>query len=60
YWVKEDNIVSEDDVFQEISPNETFFINEDGLLVICFDKYEVAPGAMGSPEFVIPAEYFQW
>ncbi|MBQ4504239.1 MAG: DUF3298 domain-containing protein [Firmicutes bacterium] len=60
YWVKADGIVSADDVFQTISPNETFFINEDGLLVICFDKYEVGPGAMGSPEFVIPSEYFQW
>ena len=32
-----------------------WYYNQDGNLVIAFDKYEVAPGAMGSPEFVIPA-----
>ena len=30
-----------------------WYYNQDGDLVINFDKYEVAPGAMGSPEFVI-------
>ena len=25
-------------------------------IVVCFDKYEVAPGSSGSPEFVIPEE----
>lgn len=41
-------------MFEEIQPDQKFFINDDGNLVICFDKYEVAPGATGSPEFVIP------
>ena len=27
--------------------------DKDGNLVIVFDKYEVAPGGMGTPEFVI-------
>lgn len=26
---------------------------KDGNIVIVFDKYEVAPGSMGTPEFVI-------
>ena len=30
-----------------------FYRNKDGNLVIVFDKYEVAPGSMGTPEFVI-------
>ena len=41
-------------LFKEISKDQKFFINDDGNIVICFDKYEIAPGATGSPEFVIP------
>lgn len=33
-----------------------FYRNKDGNLVIVFDKYEVAPGSMGTPEFVIKKE----
>ena len=40
--------------FKSIKPNQNFYIPSDGKLVICFDKYEVAAGAQGSPEFVIP------
>lgn len=46
--------------FTKIGEEQLFYVNEDGQLVICFDKYEVAPGAYGSPEFVIPADYFKW
>ena len=42
--------------FEAIKPDQGFYINPDGDLVICFDEYEVAPGFMGTPEFVIPAE----
>ena len=42
--------------FKGIKKDQNFYINNDGLLVICFDKYEVAAGAQGSPEFVIPNE----
>lgn len=31
-----------------------FYINDSGKVVICFDKYEIAAGAQGSPEFEIP------
>lgn len=44
------------DGFKGISPEQSFFINENDELVICFDKYEVAAGAQGSPEFVIPSD----
>ena len=30
------------------------YINEAGNPVIVFDKYEIAPGCMGSPEFKLP------
>lgn len=42
--------------FQQIKPDQGFYINPDGDLVICFDEYEVAPGYMGTSEFVIPAD----
>lgn len=51
---------AEDDEFSEpfekIKPEQNFFINDKGNIVICFDKYEVAAGAQGCPEFEIPNE----
>ena len=40
--------------FQSITEQTNFYFNESGELVIAFDEYEVAPGYMGAPEFVIP------
>ena len=40
--------------FEKISPNQTFYFNEQGDLVIFFAKYEIAPGYMGTQSFVIP------
>lgn len=42
--------------FQGLIGEENFYINEKGELVIIFDEYEVAPGYMGTVEFVIPKE----
>ncbi|MCQ4727018.1 DUF3298 domain-containing protein [Anaerotignum faecicola] len=42
--------------FEKIEKDQKFYINDDGNIVICFDKYEVAAGAQGSPEFVLPDE----
>lgn len=44
------------DNFTSIKENQNFYINEDGKLVLVFDKYEVAPGYMGMVEFVVPTE----
>ena len=52
YWMYSDNKTFWG--FYEISPDQNFYFNQDGDLVIVFDKYEVAPGTMGYPEFVIP------
>lgn len=41
------------DAFQGISDSPTFYV-ENGDAVIVFSKYEVAPGAAGTPEFRIP------
>ena len=42
--------------FQGITEQTNFYFNEKDELVIVFDEYEVAPGSMGAPEFVIPQE----
>lgn len=54
YWVEgEESVI---DPFEKISNEQSFYINLEGKLVISFDKYEVAPGYMGTPEFIIPTE----
>lgn len=50
YWL--DDEMAEN--FKSISKDQKFYINKNNELVICFDKYEVAPGAMGMQEFIIP------
>ncbi|OME96733.1 MULTISPECIES: DUF3298 and DUF4163 domain-containing protein [Paenibacillus] len=42
--------------FKSIAKDQSFYINNEGKLVISFDKYEVAPGYMGVVEFVIPTD----
>lgn len=42
--------------FDKIKADQTFYINNDGKIVIMFNKYEVAPGYMGAPEFVITSD----
>ncbi len=44
------------DYFKTILKDQNFYINENNKLVISFDKYEVAPGYMGTPEFEIPTD----
>lgn len=46
--------LSEDDLFSKIKPEQNFYFNEEGQLVITFNEYEVAPGYMGVVEFTIP------
>lgn len=42
--------------FESIDRDQTFYINNQGKLVIVFNKYDVAPGYMGVVEFIIPTE----
>lgn len=51
-------IWSEEECFKEISPEQNFYLNADGKLIIAFDEYEVAPGSAGAPEFVMPDDIF--
>ena len=52
YWVGEDDI----DAFKQINEDQNFYITAEGKLIISFDKYEIAPGYMGTLEFEIPTE----
>lgn len=49
YWI-DDEMIN----FKKIKKGQGFYINDKNELVICFDKYEVAPGSSGLVEFVIP------
>ncbi|RBP95835.1 uncharacterized protein DUF4163 [Cytobacillus firmus] len=42
--------------FKTIAKDQSFYINNEGKLVIVFNKYEVAPGYMGVCEFTIPTD----
>lgn len=53
YWVENAEIGQD---FVTLDDKHNFYWDKDGNLVIVFDKYEVAPGSMGTPEFVIKKE----
>ena len=40
--------------FTSISEDQLFYLNENGEPVVVFEKYAIAPGYMGMPEFTIP------
>lgn len=42
--------------FQGIHENQKFYVNDKGNVVIVFEKYEIAPGYRGMPEFEIIQE----
>ena len=46
----------EEECFQAIDANQNFYLDASGGLVIVFDEYEVAPGSMGMPSFLIDAQ----
>ena len=42
-----------------IGPDQNFYFDEEGNIVLVFDEYAVATGSMGMPEFTIPASVVQ-
>ena len=52
YWVDDESL---DTAMDNLDDARHWYINNDGDLVIVFDKYEIAPGAQGESEFVIAA-----
>ena len=59
YFLETDENEEVIDYFDKIKENQDFYINNDGNLVICFDQYEVAPGYMGTLEFIISDKIFK-
>lgn len=58
YWLEDTEIPLEDN-FTAIKPDQSFYINQEGNLVIAFDEYEAAPGFMGALQFIIPKEVIE-
>jgi len=54
YWVDYEEVPEWN--FKEITDDTSFYINENGEIVICFNEGEVAPAYMGTVEFTIPKE----
>ena len=50
YWV--DDTTFGDDIIK-LDAEHNFYLEENGDIVFTFDKYEVAPGYMGTPEFTV-------
>lgn len=57
YWLDDEEVPEWN--FTSIAPDQDFYVNENGQVVVCFDEYEVAPGYMGCVEFVMPLETFK-
>lgn len=57
YWI--DGESEKIEGFSAIDAEQSFYITEEGKLMISFDKYEVGPGSMGIQEFEIPTEVIQ-
>lgn len=54
YWLEDEEIPAWN--FQEITEETSFYLNENGNVVICFNEGDVAPMYMGCVEFEIPNE----
>ena len=54
YWI--DNEEYPEWNFKEISDDTSFYINENGEVVICFNEGDVAPASMGTVELTIPMD----
>lgn len=53
YWIDKADFGTD---FTAVDSGHNYYFNDAGDLVIPFDKYEVGPGSMGSPEFVVSRE----
>lgn len=49
YWIGTNEEYLNDDIFE----NPKFYLNEDGNVVVIYEKYQIAPGYMGMSEFEI-------
>jgi hypothetical protein len=57
YWVEGGNSdIPASEYFKTIAKDQSFYITDSGKLIISFNKYDVSPGYMGTPEFEIPTK----
>lgn len=56
YWMEGAGGINDTEAFQSIKDDQNFYLNKDGNIVIVFNKFEVGPGYIGCPEFVIPSD----
>lgn len=54
YWLDDTEVPEWN--FKEIAADQSFYINENGRLVICFNEGDVAPMYMGCVTFEMPAQ----
>lgn len=54
YWLEDEEIPEWN--FKEITDETSFYLNDKGNIVICFNEGDVAPMYMGCVEFEIPSE----
>lgn len=57
YWIDEkagEIALNWDDILASVGNNNGYYLDENGDLVIAFNKYDVGPGVMGNPKFLIP------
>lgn len=57
YWLNEEEIPEWN--FKEIPADQSFYISEEGTLVICFNEGDVAPMYMGCVQFEMPSTIWQ-
>ena len=57
YWLNEEEIPEWN--FKEIPADQSFYISEEGTLVICFNEGDVAPMYMGCVQFEMPETIWQ-
>lgn len=57
YWLNEEEIPEWN--FKEIPVDQSFYISEEGTLVICFNEGDVAPMYMGCVQFEMPETIWQ-
>ncbi len=57
YWTDSEDVPEWN--FSRIDAEQNFYFDENGNLTLVFDKYQIAPGYMGSPEFTIPDEVYK-
>lgn len=54
YWLENEDIPEWN--FQQITDETSFYLNQNGNIVICFNEGDVAPMYMGCVEFEIPSD----